>query len=91
MKRLQLRVLYRQFLFRMFDLEVLSAQAQGDAKKLLGLYADYGAQQLYDYVGRHGVAKPEDATFLYSDLGIGLLGQALAVRARSSYPDLLAA
>jgi hypothetical protein len=35
----QWRVLYRQFLFRVFDLEVLSAHAQGDANKLLGQFA----------------------------------------------------
>ena len=39
MDRLQWRVLYRQFLFRMFDPEVLSAQAQGDATKILGQFA----------------------------------------------------
>ncbi len=39
MNQLQLRVLYRQFLFRVFDLEVLSAHAQGDANKLLGQFA----------------------------------------------------
>ena len=37
--KLQFRVLYRQFLFRVFDLEVLSAHAQGDANKLLGQFA----------------------------------------------------
>src|SRR3984885_3191897 len=37
--KLQLRVLFRQFLFRVFDLEVLSAHAQGDANKLLGQFA----------------------------------------------------
>src|SRR5580692_6822011 len=37
--KLQLRVLFRQFLFRVFDLEVLSAQAQGDANRLLGQFA----------------------------------------------------
>src|SRR6516162_3934602 len=37
--RLQFRVLYRQFLFRMVDLEVLSAHALGDANKLLGQFA----------------------------------------------------
>jgi CubicO group peptidase (beta-lactamase class C family) len=52
-------------------------------------YADYGPQQLYAYLKRHGVAKQEDATFLYSNLGVGLLGQALAERAGRSYPDLL--
>jgi CubicO group peptidase (beta-lactamase class C family) len=37
--KLQFRVLYRQFLFRMADLEALSAHAQGDANKLLGQFA----------------------------------------------------
>src|SRR5215469_12418013 len=36
MEKQQLRVLYRQFLFRMVDLEVLSASAQGDSNRLLG-------------------------------------------------------
>jgi hypothetical protein len=36
MQKQQLRVLYRQFLFRMVDLEVLSASAQGDSNRLLG-------------------------------------------------------
>src|SRR5580704_15643858 len=39
MNQRQWRVLYRQFLFRVFDLEVLSAHAQGDANKLLGQFA----------------------------------------------------
>src|SRR5438270_4871191 len=36
MNRQQFRVLYREFLFRMVDLEVLSAQ--GDIKQLLGQF-----------------------------------------------------
>jgi hypothetical protein len=39
MEKLQFRVLYRQFLFRMVDLELLSAGAQGDISKLLGQFA----------------------------------------------------
>ena len=39
MTKLQFRVLYREFLFRMVDLELLSAQAQGDSNKLLGRFA----------------------------------------------------
>jgi hypothetical protein len=35
----QFRILYRQFLFRVVALEVLSASAQGDANKLLGRFA----------------------------------------------------
>jgi hypothetical protein len=33
--RLQFRVLYRQFLFRLVDLEVLSGSARGDSSELL--------------------------------------------------------
>jgi hypothetical protein len=39
MTTLQFRVLYRQFLFRAVDLELLSASAQGDISKLLGQFA----------------------------------------------------
>jgi CubicO group peptidase (beta-lactamase class C family) len=39
MEKQQFRVLYRQFLFRMVDLEVLSSNALGDSNKLLGQFA----------------------------------------------------
>ncbi|WP_321475108.1 serine hydrolase domain-containing protein [uncultured Paludibaculum sp.] len=39
MEKVQFRVLYRQFLFRMVDLEILSADALGDSNKLLGQFA----------------------------------------------------
>src|SRR4051812_31322528 len=39
MTKLQFRVLYREFLFRMVDLELLSAEALGDSNKLLGRFA----------------------------------------------------
>jgi len=39
MTKLQFRVLYREFLFRMVDLELLSSSAQGDLGKLLGQVA----------------------------------------------------
>ncbi len=39
MSELQFRVLYRQFLFRMVDLELLSTSAHGDVSKLLGQFA----------------------------------------------------
>ena len=52
-------------------------------------YADYGTAALYSYMSQHGVAKPSHAPFLYSNLGVGLLGQALANRAGTSYEDLL--
>jgi CubicO group peptidase (beta-lactamase class C family) len=52
-------------------------------------YADYGVPNLYAFVAQHGVAKPADAGFLYSNLGFGLLGQALSVHSGLSYPALL--
>lgn len=53
-------------------------------------YADYHATNLYAYLAKHGVAKPDSPGFLYSNVGFGLLGQALAVRAGTAYPALLA-
>ena len=52
-------------------------------------YADYRTANLYAFLGKAGVAKPKDAGYLYSNLGFGLLGQALAERAVMSYPELL--
>lgn len=52
-------------------------------------YASYSEALLYSYVGKHGVARPADTGFLYSNLGIGLLGQALADRAGLTYSNLL--
>jgi CubicO group peptidase (beta-lactamase class C family) len=51
--------------------------------------SDYGAADLYAYLAKRGVEKPRDVSFVYSNLGMGLLGQALAVRAGTSYSDLL--
>ena len=52
-------------------------------------YADYDAPKLYAYLKAHGVAKPANPEYRYSNLGLGLLGQALANRAGKSYTDHL--
>ena len=52
-------------------------------------YADYGAANLYAFLLKHGVALPANAQYLYSNLGFGLLGQALSDRAGLPYPELL--
>jgi D-alanyl-D-alanine-carboxypeptidase/D-alanyl-D-alanine-endopeptidase len=52
-------------------------------------YADYHAAQMYEYINKHGVARPQDPGFLYSNFGFGLLGQALSVRAGVSYDQLV--
>jgi D-alanyl-D-alanine-carboxypeptidase/D-alanyl-D-alanine-endopeptidase len=54
-------------------------------------YADYCPANLYEFIAKHGVGKPADARFNYSNLGLGLLGQALANRAAMTYPELLKA
>jgi len=52
-------------------------------------YADYRAANLYKYLASQGVAKPASPPFVYSNLGVGLLGQALANRAGVTYAELL--
>lgn len=52
-------------------------------------YADYGTAELYAFLAKRSVAKPADTGFLYSNLGFGLLGQALSNRASMPYSELL--
>lgn len=52
-------------------------------------YADYDVKALYAYLAGHGVALPAKPEFRYSNLGVGLLGQALAERAHTTYEALL--
>ncbi len=52
-------------------------------------YADYDAAKLYAFLAKQGVGKPEKTEFLYSNLGFGVLGQALAVHAGLTYPEVL--
>jgi CubicO group peptidase (beta-lactamase class C family) len=52
-------------------------------------FADYRPADLYAYLARHTVAKPAPTEFLYSNLGFGLLGQALSNRAAEPYAVLL--
>lgn len=52
-------------------------------------YVEYDARALYAFIASHGVALPEKPVFGYSNLGVGLLGQALANRAGSTYETLV--
>jgi CubicO group peptidase (beta-lactamase class C family) len=52
-------------------------------------YADYRPADLYRYLAARGLQKADPAQFLYSNLGLGLLGQVLANRAQVSYAELL--
>ncbi len=52
-------------------------------------YADYRPADLYRFLASHGLALPPTPDFLYSNLGFGLLGQALANRAGVPYAALV--
>jgi len=54
-------------------------------------YADFHAAQMYEFIAKHGVSRPTDAAFVYSNLGFGLLGHALALRAGVPYAELVKA
>lgn len=52
-------------------------------------YTNYRSSDLFDFIKRHGLAKPINTDFLYSNLGFAVLGAALTNRAHSGYPELL--
>ena len=52
-------------------------------------YADYDAPRLYDFLRRHTLRREPGAQYEYSNLGAGLLGHALALRAGERYDALL--
>lgn len=52
-------------------------------------YADYDVKALYAFLAGHGVALPAAPVFGYSNLGVGLLGHALANRAGVTYEALV--
>jgi hypothetical protein len=52
-------------------------------------YVDYHAGHLFRYLEKHGVSRPANTTFHYSNLGLALLGVALANRAGLSYEQFL--
>jgi serine-type D-Ala-D-Ala carboxypeptidase/endopeptidase len=52
-------------------------------------YADYTVAHLYEFLARYALPRDPGAQFEYSNLGVGLLGHALALRAGTSYEALL--
>ncbi|MGO9602759.1 MAG: serine hydrolase domain-containing protein [Candidatus Binataceae bacterium] len=52
-------------------------------------YADYGGVRLHEFLTVHGVAKPANAAFLYSNLAFELLGYGLSLRADLPYRELV--
>jgi CubicO group peptidase (beta-lactamase class C family) len=54
-------------------------------------YFDYSVQQLYDFLSAYQLTRDIGSQYEYSNLGVGLLGHALALRAGMSYEDLVRA
>ena len=53
----------------------------------LNPYADYSVENLYDFLSKHELARDPGEKYEYSNLGMGLLGHALSLRAKMSYED----
>ncbi len=52
-------------------------------------YADYTVQQMYDFLSGYELLRDIGSKFEYSNLGVGLLGHVLALRAGKSYEALM--
>jgi serine-type D-Ala-D-Ala carboxypeptidase/endopeptidase len=54
-------------------------------------YIDYGAERLYDYLSNYQLRYKPGAHYEYANLGFGLLGHILELRAGRSYEELIVA
>ena len=54
-------------------------------------YVDYSVQDLYGFISGHHLTRDIGAQYEYSNVGVGLLGHVLALRAGSGYESLLRA
>jgi CubicO group peptidase (beta-lactamase class C family) len=52
-------------------------------------YADYTVQQMYAFLSGYQLTRDIGATYEYSNLGMGLLGHTLALKAGTSYEQLV--
>ena len=52
-------------------------------------YAEYSVEQLYEFLSAHELSRDIGSKYEYSNLGVGLLGHALARRAGADYESLV--
>ena len=52
-------------------------------------YADYSVDQMYAFLSGYALTRDPGTQYLYSNLGVGLLGHILALRAGSEYENLI--
>jgi serine-type D-Ala-D-Ala carboxypeptidase/endopeptidase len=52
-------------------------------------YADYGPAQLYEFISGYTLTRDIGAKYEYSNLGVGLLGQALALKGGVGYEEMV--
>lgn len=58
-------------------------------KDMRNPYADYSVQQMYDFLSAHTLRRDPGERYEYSNIGMGLLGHVLGLRAGKSYEALL--
>jgi CubicO group peptidase (beta-lactamase class C family) len=58
-------------------------------KDMANPYADYTRQMLYEFLAKQTLHLPPNAGFLYSNLGMGLLGHVLSLRYGKSYEQMI--
>jgi len=77
----------------LLDLATYSSGLPRDPEGLSNIsdnpFAAYTAEQLYSFLSRHTLRFDPGTHYEYSNLGFGLLGYALALRANASYEDLV--
>ncbi len=60
-----------------------------EVKNVNNPYADYTVEQMYEFLSTYELKRDIGSQYEYSNVGMGLLGHILSLRARTSYEDLV--